>query len=264
MSSAEKLLRELVALPSVNPAFMPEGDVRAGEKRVAEFLAATAARAGLDVEMREVFPERANVLARVSPAGTARSRVVLAPHTDTVGESAMPNRMFQPVKQGDRLYGRGSCDTKGSIAAMFTAVVAVANNATRPRETEIVFAALVDEENYQSGSRALVKDGFRADLAIIGEPTRLQVITAHKGDLWLTIQTSGKAAHGAQPELGRNAVHEMAGHRGFARDQIRTATRQEASLAARPARPVNVGQYSRWLRSQLLCPTHAESPWIGG
>jgi acetylornithine deacetylase/succinyl-diaminopimelate desuccinylase-like protein len=56
----------------------------------------------------------------------------------------------------------------------------------------------------------LVKEGFRGDLAIIGEPTRLAIITAHKGDVWLTLRTRGKAAHGARPELGRNAVHEMA------------------------------------------------------
>jgi len=91
-----------------------------------------------------------------------------------------------------------------------TAVLNVARSTRRPRETEIVFAALVDEEVNQSGSRALVREKFHADLAIVGEPTLLQVVTAHKGDLWLTLQTRGKAAHGARPELGRNAVHEMA------------------------------------------------------
>jgi succinyl-diaminopimelate desuccinylase len=68
----------------------------------------------------------------------------------------------------------------------------------------------VDEENAQAGSRALVAGGLKADLAIVGEPTRLQVITAHKGSLWLRLETRGKAAHGARPELGRNAIHEMA------------------------------------------------------
>ncbi|MCA1481443.1 M20/M25/M40 family metallo-hydrolase, partial [Bradyrhizobium sp. NBAIM08] len=113
-------------------------------------------------------------------------------------------------RKGDRLFGRGACDTKGSVAAMLTALLAVAHSASRPKETEVVFAALVDEENNQGGSRALTARGFRADLAIVGEPTRLKVITAHKGDLWLTLRTHGRAAHGSQPELGRNAVHAMA------------------------------------------------------
>jgi acetylornithine deacetylase/succinyl-diaminopimelate desuccinylase-like protein len=129
---------------------------------------------------------------------------------DTVGHAAMRDSLFKPAKKGGRLFGRGACDTKGSIAAMLTAVLDAARSSTRPRETEIVFAALVDEENGQSGSRALIANGFRADLAIVGEPTQLKVITAHKGDLWLTIRTRGKAAHGARPELGKNAVHAMA------------------------------------------------------
>ncbi len=68
----------------------------------------------------------------------------------------------------------------------------------------------MDEENAQAGSRALADSGFQADLAIVGEPTRLQVVTAHKGSLWLQLTTHGKAAHGATPHLGKNAVHEMA------------------------------------------------------
>jgi acetylornithine deacetylase/succinyl-diaminopimelate desuccinylase-like protein len=80
----------------------------------------------------------------------------------------------------------------------------------RPQETEIVFAGLVDEELGQAGSRALAASGLQADLAIVGEPTRLQVVTCHKGDIWLQLTTRGKAAHGARPELGKNAIHEMA------------------------------------------------------
>lgn len=210
MTSAEKLLRELVALPSVNPAFVPPNDPRAGEQRVADFLAATAARAGLDVEFQEVFPHRPNVLARLTPTGRVQKRVLLAPHLDTVGGESITAALFQPRVQHGRLYGRGACDTKGSVAAMLTALMQLAQNPRRPSATEIIFAGLVDEENGQSGSRALVASGFQADLAIVGEPTRLQVITAHKGNLWLRLETRGRSAHGSQPELGRNAVHAMA------------------------------------------------------
>jgi succinyl-diaminopimelate desuccinylase len=93
---------------------------------------------------------------------------------------------------------------------MFTALCELAESRKRPAQTEIVFAGLVDEESGQAGSRALAATGFRADLAIVGEPTRLKVVTAHKGTLWLRLETRGRAAHGARPELGRNAVHAMA------------------------------------------------------
>jgi acetylornithine deacetylase/succinyl-diaminopimelate desuccinylase-like protein len=118
--------------------------------------------------------------------------------------------MFIPRVHHGRMIGRGACDTKGSVAAMFTALTELANSPGRPRQTEIVFAGLIDEENSQSGSRRLAASGFKADLAIVGEPTRAQVVTAHKGSLWLKLETRGKSAHGARPELGRNAVHAMA------------------------------------------------------
>ena len=84
MTSTSKLLCELIALPSVNPAFLPMGHARAGEQSVADYLAAIARRAGLDVEWQKVFPGRSNLLARLTPAGKAKRRILLAPHLDTV------------------------------------------------------------------------------------------------------------------------------------------------------------------------------------
>jgi len=207
MTRTEKLLAELIALPSVNPAFLPPRHPRAGEKRVADFLAATAARAGLDVQFQKVLPGRSNLLARLRPKNKIKQTILLAPHLDTVGADGT---RFIPQRNNGRLHGRGACDTKGSVAAMLAALCELAASQARPLETEIVFAGLIDEENAQAGSRALAQSGFKADLAIVGEPTRLKVVTAHKGDLWLRIETRGQAAHGATPQLGKNAVHEMA------------------------------------------------------
>ena len=207
MTKTEKLLRDLIALPSVNPAFLPAKHPHAGEQRVGDLLAATLVRAGLDVEFQPVSPGRSNLLARLSPRGKARQRLLLAPHLDTVGAT---DDQFTPRIRNGRLFGRGACDTKGSIAAMLTALAEVARNGQQPAETEIIFVGLVDEEQGQTGSRALVATGLKADLAIVGEPTRLQVVTAHKGTLWMTLETRGRSAHGSCPELGRNAVHAMA------------------------------------------------------
>jgi len=151
---------------------------------------------------------RSNLLATFRPPGKVRLRLLLAPHMDTV--PAATDEQYQPRFAGPRIYGRGACDTKGSVAAMLAALCQLAKNGPLPAETEIVFAGLVDEEQAQSGSRALAASGFQADLAIVGEPTGLRIVTAHKGTLWLGLATRGKSAHGARPELGRNAVHEMA------------------------------------------------------
>ena len=210
MTKTEKLLCELIALPSVNPAFLPARHPHAGERRMVDFLAATAGRAGLDVQLQPVLPKRPNLLVRLAPAGKVQQRILLAPHLDTVGGKEVPGLLFTPCAKGGRLFGRGACDTKGSVAAMMGALCELAESKVRPAHTEIVFAGLIDEESGQAGSRALAASGFKADLAIVGEPTRLQVVTAHKGALWLRLQTRGKAAHGARPALGRNAVHLMA------------------------------------------------------
>jgi acetylornithine deacetylase/succinyl-diaminopimelate desuccinylase family protein len=208
MNDTVKLLCELIALPSVNPAFLPPGDAWAGEERVADYVAVTAAREGLEIELQKVLPGRMNLIAHLRPIGRATKTILLAPHLDTV--PAADESQFVPRTEGDRLYGRGACDTKGSVAAMLSAVIAVANSKRRPRETEIIFAGLVDEENGQSGSRALARSHLKADLAIVGEPTSDRIVTAHKGNVWLELETQGRSAHGSRPELGRNAIHAMA------------------------------------------------------
>lgn len=208
MTAPTRLLLQLIALPSINPAFIPAGDTRAGEKRVAEFLANVAEAARLDVEWQQVQPERANLIVRFQPSGQIRRRVLLAPHMDTVGVAG--DAQLRPFIKNGRLYGRGACDTKGSIAVMLSALLELVGSSHRPVSTEIVFVALVDEEASQAGSRFFAKTRFKADLAIVGEPTGLQVVTAHKGDLWLQLETHGKAAHGSKPHLGNNAIHQMA------------------------------------------------------
>ena len=207
MTRTEKLLSELIALPSVNPAFLPPRHPHAGEKNVADFLAAVAARAGLEIEFQKVFPGRSNLIARLRPKNKIKQTILLAPHLDTVGTDGTG---FIPHRKNGRLHGRGACDTKGSVAAMFSALCELAKAKSRPLESEIVLAGLIDEEHAQAGSRALANGKFKADLAIVGEPTKLQVVTAHKGSLWLELETRGTAAHGATPQLGKNAIHEMA------------------------------------------------------
>lgn len=207
MTRARQLLRDLVALPSVNPAFLPPGHRNAGEQAVQDYLARVAVEAGLTTQIQRVASNRSNLLIRLKPRGAVKQRILLVPHVDTV--NADPSG-FRPRVVKGRLFGRGACDTKGSVAAMLAALLEVAAMPNRPAKTEIVLAAVVDEENAQLGSRKLVSSGIEADLAIVGEPTGAEVVTAHKGSLWLRIETQGRAAHGAMPSLGHNAVRDMA------------------------------------------------------
>ena len=202
-----QLLRDLVALPSVNPAFLPDNPDVTGEERVAAHLTDLAAKRGLEVSRQAVLPDRSNLLVRLRPSGKAKRRIILSPHLDVVPAE---DKQFKPRVKNDRLHGRGSCDTKGSVATFFHALLELTKDRRRPTQTEILFVGLVDEEHRQSGSRVLGEHGPKGDLAIAGEPTQLQVVTAHKGNLWLRLETRGKAAHGATPHLGKNAILPMA------------------------------------------------------
>ena len=195
------------------------------------------------MEFQKVLPGRSNLIARLRPRNKIRQTILLAPHLDTVSAD---DSQFIPRRKNGRLHGRGACDTKGSVAAMLTALCELAESKSRPQETEIVFAGLVDEEHAQAGSRALVRspafrrlamsdrrDGLPTTLAIVGEPTRLQVVTAHKGSLWLQLETHGKAAHGATPQFGQNAVHEMARIVEIAGNGLRRAIAKAPSSVAR-------------------------------
>ena len=207
LSSVQCLLQELVARPSINPTFLLDRPDLTGEERVAEFLKDIASSAGIEVRRQPVLPGRENLIARITPSGKTKRRVMLTPHLDVV---PAPEKDFTPrIKQG-KMYGRGTCDTKGSVAAFFSAFLELAQKGKRPRETEVLFVGLVDEEFGQAGSRMLAQKGPKGDLAIAGEPTGLQVVTAHKGNLWLQLKTKGKSAHGSTPQHGRNAINTMA------------------------------------------------------
>ena len=206
MNAVTKLLHDLVAIPSVNPAFVGDANTP-GEEPVAQCLIDRARPLGLDISRQAVLPGRKNLIVRLKPAGKIQRRILLAPHLDVVPAE---DRQFRPVIKNNRLHARGACDTKGSVAAFFHSLSELAKQKNRPRHTEIIFVGLVDEECNQAGSRAFGQSKLKADLAIAGEPTLLKVVTAHKGDLWWQLETKGKAAHGAKPKLGRNAVHAMA------------------------------------------------------
>ena len=204
-SPLSKLLCDLVSIPSINPS-LDHDNLGCAEEPVTAYLEELSQKAGLRTNRQKVIPGRDNLIVRLSPMKKAKQRIFLAPHLDVVPASL---DAFSPKISKGRLYGRGTCDTKASVACFFQAILDLSLSTNRPAQTEIVFVGLVDEEFSQSGSRAFARKGPMGNLAIVGEPTGLQVVTAHKGSLWLQLETHGKAAHGSTPEKGENAILEM-------------------------------------------------------
>jgi acetylornithine deacetylase len=201
MDAAVRLLKELVAIDSVNPSLVPGAK---GEAAIAAAIAAHLRRIGLDVELQDAAPGRPNVIGVLEGRGRGRS-LMLCGHIDTVGVDGM-TAPFDPIERDGRLYGRGSQDMKGGVAAMIDAVRVVAGEGLPAGR--VVVAAVVDEEYASLGADALVSR-WRADAAVVTEPTDLRIAIGHKGFAWFDIETRGRAAHGSRPLDGRDAIMRM-------------------------------------------------------
>ena len=195
------LLRDLVAIDSVNPSLVPGA---AGEARIAAAMAAHMGRIGLDVHVEEVAPGRPNVIGVLEGRAPGRS-LMFCGHLDTVGVEGM-DAPFTPEMRSGRLYGRGAQDMKGGVAAMIDAARMVAERGLA--SGRLIVAAVVDEEYESIGADALVRD-WTADGAVVTEPTDLQVAIGHKGFAWIEVETRGRAAHGSRPQDGRDAILRM-------------------------------------------------------
>lgn len=208
------LLTELVRRPSVS------GE----EKPAVEHLASFLDDHGLAVEMSEAAPGRPNLVCRWG--ADDGPTLLLTGHSDTVpignGWSRDP---FGAALEDGRLYGRGSCDMKAGLAGMAATMVVLKRAFARPKGA-VVFAACVDEEVAGLGTQAAIRDGLRADWAVIGEPTELQPIRACRGNCYFEVEIGGRAAHAGSPEKGVNAIYG-------AMQAIAATQRHGAELAGR-------------------------------
>jgi len=195
---AVALARALIQIDSRNPTLAPDSP---GEGDCARTLASVLDDWGFSVELMESVPGRPNVIARIGP-GNAPA-LMLNGHLDVVGVEGMIHNPFSAQVRGDRIYGRGSADMKGGVAAM---CAAAAKGAQADSSRQILVTAVVDEEYESLGMRALLADGIRADAAIITEPTRLAICPAHRGFVWMDIVVTGRAAHGSRYDIGVDAI----------------------------------------------------------
>ncbi|GIW71050.1 MAG: acetylornithine deacetylase [Planctomycetota bacterium] len=151
--------------------------------------------------------EQANLIATLPDAeGRDSGGLVLAGHADTVPYDPESRATTQAVRQGELLYGRGSCDMKGAIAAMLLAAEAVARSGA-PRRRALTILITAEEEIGCLGAKRLLRDrALRADMAWVGEPTSLRPVRMHKGCLGAEVRTHGRPSHASRPELGESAL----------------------------------------------------------
>jgi acetylornithine deacetylase len=223
------LARWLVSIPSVNPVLEEGG---AGESRIATEVAELLESWGLEVVVTDAEPGRPNVVATLAGDGPT---LLLNGHLDTVGVAGMTVPPFAASIQDGRLHGRGACDMKAGIAAILAATHALAAAGPRPN---LLVALTADEEHASVGMAALVAELDaegrvfpRPDMAVVCEPTSLNVMPAHKGFVWVRAEFRGRAAHGSRPDVGIDAIR----HAGL---YLAALDAYADRLSARPEHPL--------------------------
>ena len=213
------ILKKLVSIPSVNPMGRDVSGDEYYEGRVTEWLVSWLQLHHLPFEIVETAPGRANVISRIDSPGATRT-ILLDAHQDTVPVDGMTIPPYEPTERDGRIYGRGSCDVKGGMAAMLAAFTRLSK--TRPAGMpNIVLSMTCDEEatslgiNHLVGSWSGKTPGYRLcperpDVAIIAEPTLLDIVVAHRGATRWQIKTTGRACHSSRPNEGINAIYRMA------------------------------------------------------
>lgn len=207
-SEVTKLTSDLIAIPSVNPQDETMNEPPYGETAMADYVFNWLRQHGLDVQADAVEPDRSNILAVAEGAQTDQTLLVCA-HMDTVDVQDMTIDPFTPTIADGRLYGRGSSDDKGPLAALMIAFRDRVRKGNLP--CNLAFLASCGEEYNLLGARHCARTmGRQLTAAIMAEPTDHKVVVAHKGVIRVSLTCSGKSAHSSTPQLGENAVYRMA------------------------------------------------------
>lgn len=195
-----QVLRRLIEINSVNPYLASDGP---GEAEIAGYIQNVLQAMQLDVQTQAITEKAVNVIGIWRGTGGGKS-LLLNGHMDTVGVSTMQIPPFVAEVKDGKVYGRGSCDMKGSLAAMIMAVDTLQKAGIQPAG-DVILTFVADEEYKSIGTEALVT-AYRADAAIVCEPSDLTAVVAHKGFVWIAVEVHGKAAHGSRPAEGIDAI----------------------------------------------------------
>lgn len=195
------LTQALVRIDSRNPSLVPGSP---GESAVARYLAQVIESWGFPIELSDAAPGRTSLVARFGPP--TASALIFAGHLDTVGFDGMTHDPLIGDIRNGRIFGRGSADMKSGAAAMCVAAARAAETTGASATRQIVVALAADEEYASIGMRALVSNGLTGDGAIITEPTKLAIMPAHRGFVWVEMEFTGRAAHGSRYDIGVDAI----------------------------------------------------------
>ena len=196
-----EILQDLIRINSVNSSLIPGAP---GEGEIAEYIADFLNSIGFKTDTVFVQKGRPNVIGKTGGDGPV---LMLNGHMDTVGVDYGEAAPFKPVKRNGNIYGRGAADMKGGLAAILSAAKAVIDSGCE-LEGSLLVAAVCDEEHASIGTENLMRDNH-VDAAIVGEPTSLDILIAHKGFAWIDIETRGIAAHGSAWDEGIDAIAKM-------------------------------------------------------
>lgn len=213
MVETTQLLRDLVALPSINPMGRPLVGSLYLEGRVTDYLESYFRSLGVRYQRDPVAPGRDNIIAFHEPRNATRN-LIFEVHQDTVPVDGMTIDPFASQIEEGRLYGRGACDVKGGMAAMLAAFARRVRNSSEGG-ARLIMACLVDEEHTFLGVQHFVRTGVHHTFgpnveAIVAEPTKLRIVKAHKGVVRWGVSTQGRSCHSSRPEQGSNAIYHMA------------------------------------------------------
>lgn len=196
-----RILQDLIRIPS-------HSQCKQREKDVAKYIYKYLNDNNVDVVSRDVIGDRPNIIAKISGSEKGKS-LMLNGHIDTVPPYNMEIDPFDPVIKAGKMYGRGTCDMKGAIASMMSAILAIQRSGVKLKG-DLYFTGVINEELKSEGAEDIVHNGPKTDMAIVGEPTDLQIAAGHKGLEWIEVIIKGKAAHGGTPEKGINAISKAA------------------------------------------------------
>lgn len=195
------IIKDLIAIEShKNNEYM--------ETRAAQYIRDFLTKEGIDSELDWVKPNRPNVYGYLGER-TKEPELMFNGHIDTIPGFHMDYPAFEPFIEENVVYGRGACDMKGGIAG-YMAAFAAAKRAGLTIKKPIMFAGVIGEEDCSGGTERLIKQKFRPKYAVIGEPTNLQLCTAHKGFEWMQVTMIGRSCHGSSPKDGKNAIYAAA------------------------------------------------------
>ena len=207
MLSVIELTAELVRINSVSPQGISSSH-HPGEKALAAWLADYFQQNDFSVELQPVVKDRPNLIARSRHFQPQHPTLALEAHMDTVDVLGMIVEPLRAEIRDGALWGRGSCDVKGTLAAMITAAL-LWHQQSKPPHLNVMVLATMGEEMGTLGSQALARQTWPFHSVLVGEPTGLQPVIAHQG-LWrLAVETWGKSCHSSRPEEGVNAIESM-------------------------------------------------------